>query len=149
MGLGEWQLGPAAGFIYKEIPKTLLGVLYEQPFSLESQAQQILVQPIVVRHLEDEWYVGWGELNFVFNTENGDYNVPLNVRVGKVVKCGNQPINIFVEPFYTPDGLRKGPASEWGVKLNVTLLFPDLKFGALLGPVFDHCGYSDDSCCCE
>jgi hypothetical protein len=36
-------------------------------------------------------------------------------------------------PFYTPEGLRKGPGAEWGVKLSVTLLFPELK---LNGPLF-------------
>ena len=141
-------MGPAADFIDKEIPKTIVGFLYQQPFSFQSDAQQVLIQPILVRHLPDEWYVGWGELNWTINTETGGYDIPLNVRVGKVVKIGHQPINIFVEPFYTPEGLRKGPASEWGVKLNVTFLFPDMKFGPLLGPLFGGCGHSHD-CCCE
>ena len=60
LGLGEWQLGPAAAVLYKQIPKTLVGVVYQQPFSWESQAQQILIQPVIVRHLPNEWYVGWG-----------------------------------------------------------------------------------------
>jgi hypothetical protein len=133
LGLGEWQLGPAVGVLYKQIPKTLLGVIYQQPFSFESDAQQILIQPVVVRQLPNEWYIRWGELNFVFNTETGDYNIPLNLALGKVLKVGNQPINVFVEPFYTPEGLRRGPASEWGVKLNVTFLFPDKKLKPLMG----------------
>lgn len=137
LGLQEFQLGPTAGVIYKQVPKTLLGVLYQQPFSFESSAQQILVQPIVVRQLPDEWYIRWGELNWIFNTETGDYNIPLNVALGKVVKVGELPINIFVEPFYTPEGLRRGPASQWGVKLNVTFLFPKKKLDPLLGGLFD------------
>ncbi len=137
LGAQEWQLGPAAGVLYKEIPKTLLGVIYQQPFSFDSEAQQVLIQPVLVRHLPDEWYIRWGELNFVFNTETGDYNIPINVALGKVLKVGEQPINIFVEPFYTPEDLRRGPAAEWGVKLNVTFLFPDKKFGPLLGGLFD------------
>jgi hypothetical protein len=137
LALRQWQLGPAAGFIYKEIPKTILGFLYQQPFSLQGRAQRILIQPVYVRHLPNEWYIGWGEFNWVFNTETGDYNIPLNFRVGKVVKLGHQPINIFVEPFYTPEGLRRGPASEWGVKLNVTFLFPEKKLDPLLGCLFD------------
>ncbi len=139
LGLGEWQLGPAVGVLYKQIPKTLLGVIYQQPFSFESNAQQVLIQPVIVRHLPNEWYIRWGELNFVFNTETGDYNIPLNIAIGKVLKVGNQPINIFVEPFYTPEDLRNGPGSQWGVKLNVTFLFPDKKFGPLLGGLFDRC----------
>jgi hypothetical protein len=141
LGLGEWQLGPAAAVLYKQIPKTLLGFIYQQPFSFESDAQQILIQPVLVRHLPNEWYIRWGELNWVFNTETGDYDIPLNVALGKVCKIGDHPVNIFVEPFYTPEGLRRGPASEWGVKLNVTFLFPDKKFGPLLGPLFGGGGH--------
>ncbi len=133
LGLGEWQIGPAVGVLYKQIPKTLLGFIYQQPFSFESDAQQVLVQPVIVRHLQNQWYIRWGDLNWVFNTETGDYNIPINVALGKVCKIGCQPVNIFVEPFYTPEGLRRGPASEWGVKLNVTFLFPEKKFGPLLG----------------
>jgi hypothetical protein len=136
LGLREWQLGPAAGLVYKEIPKTLLGFIYQQPFSLESQAQQIVLQPVLIRNLSDNRYVGWGDLNWIFNTDNGDYNIPLSVRFGKVCMVGQQPINIFVQPFYTPEGLRQGPASEWGVKLNVTFLFPGAKFGPLSGSLF-------------
>ena len=55
-----------------------IGFIYEQPFSFESEAQQVLIQPVLVRHLPDEWYIRWGELNFVFNTETGDYNIPIN-----------------------------------------------------------------------
>ncbi|MHC4178980.1 MAG: hypothetical protein ACYSWU_15815 [Planctomycetota bacterium] len=141
LGLGEWQLGPAAAVLYKQIPKTLVGFVYQQPFSFQSNAQQVLVQPILVRHLPHEWYIRWGELNWTFNTETGDYDIPLNVALGKVCKVGNQPINVFVQPFYTPEGLRSGPAAEWGVKLNVTLLFPKKKFGPLLGCLFDRCSH--------
>lgn len=133
LGLGEWQLGPAGAVLYKQIPKTLLGVFVTTQFSFQSDAQQVNVSPIIIRHLPDEWYVGWGDLFWTFDTNTGDYNMPLQARIGKVCKIGHQPVNIFVEPFYTPEGLRRGPASEWGVKLNVTLLFPDKKFKAPLG----------------
>lgn len=133
LGLGEWQLGPAAAVLYKQIPKTLVGFIYQQPFSFQSDAQQVLFAPIFVRHLPCQWYIRWGDLNWVFNTETGDYNIPLNVALGKVGKLGDRPVNVFVQPFYTPEGLRSGPASEWGVKLNLTFLFPEKKFGPLFG----------------
>ncbi|MCR9115948.1 MAG: hypothetical protein NXI22_03255 [bacterium] len=144
LGLSEWQLGPAAAVLYKEMPKTLVGALVTTQFSFQSDAQQVNVSPIFVRHLPKQWYVGWGEIFWTFDTATGNYNMPLNVRVGKIVKVGDQAINVFVEPFYTPEGLRSGPASEWGVKLNVTFLLPEKKFGPLLGPLFSHrCGH----CC--
>ncbi|MEK6237498.1 MAG: hypothetical protein N2C14_22555 [Planctomycetales bacterium] len=154
LGRREWQLGPAAAVLYKEIPKTLLGVVYQQPFSFQSDAQQVLIQPILVRHLPDQWYVRWGELNWSIDTDTGNYNLPLNAAVGKVAEIGGQKLNIFVQPFYTPDSLRSGPASEWGVKLNVTFLFPDKKLGPLSGSLFssgcNHGGRGHgrrESCC--
>jgi hypothetical protein len=133
LGLREWQLGPTIFAVSKVVPKWNLGALVEVPFSLESDAYAVQMQPIAVRLLPDEWYVGWGDLNWTMDDQNGNYNLPINLRVGKVCKVGDQPLNVFLMPFYTPNGLRKGPAAEWGVKLSVTFLFPEMK---LNGPLF-------------
>ena len=58
LGVGEWQLGPAGGVLYKEIPDLLLGVLVTTQYSFQSDAQQINISPIIVKHLPDQWYVG-------------------------------------------------------------------------------------------
>lgn len=136
LGLGEWQAGPIAAVINTSKPKTIRGTLVQSQFSMESDASSISVQPIFVKNLPEKWYVGWGTTFWTFDTSNGNYNMPINTRVGRVTKLGEQPVNIFLEPFYTPAGLRSGPASQWGVKLNITLLFPDKKSGPLLGSMF-------------
>jgi len=144
LGLGEWQLGSSAVVVYKEIPKTLLGFIYQQPFSMESDAQAVNLSVIAVRQLPDQWYVRWGEIFWTFNTKTGDYNIPLQFAVGKVVKVHNQSLNLFVEPFYTPDGLHSGTGGDkWGIKLNCTFLFPKKKLQPLLGFLWGengHCG---------
>lgn len=136
LGLGEWQAGPVAAVINTTKLNTIRGALVQSQFSLESDASSISVQPIYVKNLPDKWYVGWGTTFWTFDTDNGNYNIPINARIGKITKLGEQPMNVFLEPFYTPEGFRKGPASQWGIKLNVTLLFPEKKFGPLLGPLF-------------
>jgi len=134
LGLREWQLGPSMFAVTKVIPKWNLGALVQVPLSMESDAYTVQMQPIVVRMLPDEWYVGLGDQEWILDDQDGNYNIPINFRVGKVCKVGDQPLNVFVMPFYTPDGLRKGPAAEWGVKLSVTFLFPEMKLnGALFG----------------
>ena len=133
LGSREWQLGPTIFAVTKVVPKWNLGALVQVPFSMESSDYAVQMQPIAVRLLHDEWYVGWGDLLWTMDDQNGNYNLPINLRLGKVCKVGDQPLNIFVMPFYTPDGLRKGPASEWGIKLSVTFLFPEMK---LNGPLF-------------
>jgi hypothetical protein len=131
-GQGKWQIGPVAVIIYGKIPKWTFGCLVENPISFAGDpgrrdVSTLLVQPIVVRHFSEGWYAGWGELLLSYEWLNKDYNIPINVRVGKVIKVFGQAINVFVEPFYTPRDLQSGSQDQWGFKLNVTFLFPDIK----------------------
>ena len=145
LGLGEWQFGPTVGFVYKKVPKTLLGAVAQMPFSLESSHKEIDLQIIAVRHLPHQTYIRWGDTFWTFNTDTGAYNIPIEIAFGKVFKKGlfGLPNNVFVMPYYTPDGLHSGPGGDkWGVKLNVTLLFPEKKLKPLLGFL-----WGDDSCC--
>jgi hypothetical protein len=136
LGLQEWQLGPTVGLVYKKIPKTILGFVAQMPFSLESEASSIDVQLTYVRHLPNQTYIRWGDTFWTFNTDTGAYNMPIEIAFGKVFKkgLGGLPNNVFVMPFYTPEEMHSGPGGDkWGVKLNVTLLFPEKKFDPLLG----------------
>jgi hypothetical protein len=134
LGAREWQLGPAAFFTTKAVDKWLFGVLCYPTFSLESDAYQVLAQPIAVRYLPNEWYVGWGDLLWKVDDQNGDYNLPLALRLGKVTEIGKHKLNVFIEPYYTPSGLHqtagRSDGTSWGIKLNVTFLLPDAKLHA-------------------
>ena len=134
LGLREWQLGPAVFGTTKAVDKWLFGVLCYSTFSLESDAYQVLAQPIAVRYLPNESYVGLGDLLWKVNDQNGDYNLPLAVRLGKVTEIGAHKLNVFIEPYYTPRGFHRtagrSDGSNWGVKLNVTFLLEDVKLKA-------------------
>jgi hypothetical protein len=84
--------------------------------------------------LPNEWYVGWGDLLWKVDDQNGDYNLPLALRVGKVTEIGKHKLNVFIEPYYTPSGLHRtagrSDGTSWGIKLNVTFLLPDAKLHA-------------------
>lgn len=132
-GRGKFQLGPAAVVFYTAVPKWQFGVFVQAPFTIGGSSSRpdvntVFVQPIATRRFENGWYAGWGDLQWAFETSSGNYNIPIHGRIGKVGKLWGRPVNVFVEPFYTPDGFRNGPAAEWGIKLNVTLLFPEAKF---------------------
>jgi len=47
------------------------------------------LQPIAGRALPDQWYVGAGDLLWAFEDQNGGYDIPQSVRVGKVFKLGD------------------------------------------------------------
>jgi hypothetical protein len=135
LGRGEWQIGPSAVVISRAIPKWIFGGLVEVPFSVESDAYAVQMQAIALRLLEDEWFIGWGDQILKFTDQNGGYEIPLSLQLGKVVKFGRKqtPMKWFIEPIYTPDGLRSGPGgAKWGIKLNATILFPEAKFNAPL-----------------
>lgn len=73
--------------------------------------------------------MGWvDQLMLVSDLSTGDFDLPLNVRVGRVFKIGDQAINMFIQPSYTPKGFQSGGRTEWSVKLNATFIIPGLIF---------------------
>jgi hypothetical protein len=127
--------------ISRAIPKWIVGGLVEVPFSLESDAYTVQMQGIALRLLPNEWFIGWGDQILRFDDRNGGYDIPLSLQFGKVAKVGGTPMKFFIEPIYTPEGLRSGPGGpKWGIKLNVTLLFPEAKlYAPLLSGRGGHC----------
>jgi hypothetical protein len=129
LGQGKYQLGPAFMLVNSAVPKWQFGVLIQNPISFAGDSDRdsvstLSVQPIAIRHFQDGWYAGLGDMPMTREWLNGDYNFPLNLRIGKVTKIGKQPVNMFIQPFWTPSGFHKGQAAEWGIKFNLTLLFP-------------------------
>jgi hypothetical protein len=108
LGRGEWQLGPTVFAVSRAVPKWNLGFLVQAPFSMESNAYAVQMQPIAVRTLPNEWYVGSGDLEWVLDDQNGGYDFPISARVGKVHKFGDHILNIFLQPRYTPRGFHSG-----------------------------------------
>jgi hypothetical protein len=137
LGLREWAFGPSVVFTTTVIEKWLIGGLYYQPFSMQSDAYQVLFQPLVIRNLPNQWFVGLGDASWKFDDHKGQYDIPIALRFGKVAKIGKHNWNIFLQPSYTPRGFRKGEeggiflggrdaggggGSSWSIKLNFTLL---------------------------
>jgi hypothetical protein len=128
LGSGKWQAGPAVAAIYTKIPKWQLGALVYNNWSYATQrsgkenVNKMFVQWIANYHYKPGWYVGVGDLAWSFNWRNGKQDIPLSIKWGHVTKICNQPVNIYVEPFYRTS--HEGPSGEYGVKFNLTLLFP-------------------------
>jgi hypothetical protein len=147
LGRGEWQLGPSAVVISRAVPKWIVGGLVEAPFSLESDAYAVQLQAIALRLLPNEWFIGWGDQILKLNDQNGGYELPLSLQLGKVAKVGQTPMKLFIEPIYTPEGLRSGPGgAKWSIKLNLTILFPEAKFYA---PLLKGLGSRQGHHCCR
>jgi hypothetical protein len=123
LGEQSWKFSPTVVIVNTAIPKWQIGALGIYNFPLDGTGtKSLLFQPLIVKQLGEGWYTGWGDDLWSFNSESGNFAMPLQLRLGKVHKsCGKQ-FNTFVTGLYTPDELHKGPAPEWGIKLSVSLL---------------------------
>jgi hypothetical protein len=133
LGEGKYQAGPAFVYINTATPKIQWGALVYQQWSYGSAGSdgdrpgvsKLFWQPILNWHFAPGWYTGLGDILYSIDwNDNAQWKIPLSARVGYVTKWGHQPVNIFIEPFYdimTPDS----GGTEWGVKLSLTLLFPE------------------------
>ncbi|PHS11129.1 MAG: hypothetical protein COA78_10330 [Blastopirellula sp.] len=127
LGTGEFQIGPSAVVISSAIPNWKLGVLYQQPFSTETNKFSVNVQPLAVRVFENHSYLGWGTDFWKVSDQNGNYQLPLMVRTGKVVEIGEKRFNISLEAQYTPEGLHRDlGGKKFAIKLSVSRLLPSV-----------------------
>jgi hypothetical protein len=130
LGLGEWQIGPALAYIdAARFKDSIVGGLVQVPFSLESDAYSVTFSPIATRILKDGWFAGIGDLALKLNDQDGNYNIPLSMQVGKVIAAGKQPLKLSVQPEWTPSGLTSQPTAKYGVKFTVSILLPGAEFG--------------------
>lgn len=128
LGSRHWGLGPAIFGMYTKIPNVQVGALVSNTFGVGGSGpgdlNSMSIQLIANYHWGDGYYAGWGDQPLAFNWENDGFYVPLSARIGKVGHIGNQPVNIFIQGHKNVGDQLTGQ-SEWGIKLNVTLLFPE------------------------
>ena len=125
LGEQSWKFSPTFAVVYTNIPTWQLGILGVYNFPLDARgSKSLLFQPLIVKQLGKGWYTGFGDDLWSFNTETGNYDMPLQLRLGKVHEICGHNYNIFVTGAYTPDELRQGPAPHWGIKLSISLLVP-------------------------
>ncbi|MCA8978823.1 MAG: hypothetical protein KDC14_02260 [Planctomycetes bacterium] len=112
LGSGRWQAGAAAVYFNAASPEIQFGglVTYQTDFagdSSRSGTSLMAVQPFCFYQLGGGRYVRSAPI-MAFDLENGNYNVPIGVGIGKVIKMsGGNVLNLFVEPQFTV--LEDGP----------------------------------------
>jgi hypothetical protein len=48
--------------------------------------------------------------------------MPLSIKWGHTTKIGKQPVDMFIQPFYTT--AHDGASGQWGIKFNLAFLLP-------------------------
>ncbi len=131
LGTGTFSIGPTFVAL-KQMGGLTAGVLMNQLWSVAIQedrksVNQMFLQPFLSYTLKTH-------TTFTINTEStanwntsGDakWTIPLIFQVSQILKIGKQPISIGIGGKYYADSPRYGP--DWGLRFNVTLLYPAAK----------------------
>ncbi len=103
LGADQWQLGLANVYFNGTSPKFQYGYLLTYRAGVgdtpEGKTRPSLgaFQPFAFYQMGDGWYTG-GAPVWTYDFSNDNYNVPVGLRLGKVVQRGGTTANFFVEP---------------------------------------------------
>ena len=128
LGSKKWSAG-ATGVLLAQPKPWSLGILARQLWSFagdddRADVSQALIQPFVNYNLANGWYL-LTDLVITANWEADSSNrwtVPLGAGFGKLVKIGNQPINLRTEAYYNVEKPDNAPDWLWG--FTIQFLFP-------------------------
>jgi hypothetical protein len=127
LGAEQWAVGPAIGFTARQ-PGLLWGLFNQNLFAFagEDDREDVnlsILQPILNLSLPDKWSVGTSEMNVTYDWTKGAWvNLPLGMKVAKLVKLGDLPVQFSgsYEYNFADDDV----APEWSVNFTVKFLFP-------------------------
>ena len=121
LGSGKWELGPAFLYLYKGIPKNILGLILYNMWSIAGEGgrenvNKLIFQIVWVKHFK--WgYIGWTDQTGIVDWQNdAALSFPVGLRFGKVW-MGHTPLNAAVQPYYTFN--EQGP-DTFGLKFSAT-----------------------------
>jgi len=127
-GTKKLSLGPTV-VVLKIQGHWLYGALTQNYWSVAGprtrpDVNQFLTQPFVNYNLPHKWYlVSSPVITANWEVRPGErWVVPVGGGVGKIVRLGKQPVNVYAQFFRNvqrPDG-----TSNWSARFNMTFLFP-------------------------
>lgn len=123
----QWGMGPT-GVILKQDGPYSYGMLAYNMFGKEKEGvpasnklNYMFLQPFLTRQLGQGLSVS-ANLESQYNWTSERWTIPVNLSVAQVMKIASQPVSFSVGARYfaaRPDG-----TPEWGLRANMTLLFP-------------------------
>jgi hypothetical protein len=125
LGGEKWGAGPTA-VVLKQTGGWSVGMLANHVWSYAGESGRADVnatylQPFV--SFTTKTFTSFGlNTESTYDWESSQWTVPLNLMVGQMLKIGKQPVQFLVGGRYYAEAPSGGP--EWGLRLQVTLLFP-------------------------
>jgi hypothetical protein len=130
VGSGKWSLGPGAIYMNMQTPGWQWGFLSYSSFSFASansgrnSVSNVAIQPLITKHFDKGWYVSGPDVPQSYDFMTDNWTLQLGPRLGKVMKIGKQPTNLFGQVTWNPLDNDDQISPEWTFKVNVTFLFP-------------------------
>jgi hypothetical protein len=128
IGSAKFSMGPTAVALVTPKP-WVVGILARQLWSVAGPSDrpnvsQLLLQPFVNYNLAEGWYLTSSPIITAnWNATSGNrWNFPLGGGVGKILKIGDQPINVGLQAFDYVQSPSGGP--RWTLRFQVQFLFP-------------------------
>jgi hypothetical protein len=95
--------------------------------SASSSVRQMLLQYFINYNLKKGWYIAWQPIitaNWNARKAGDVWTVPVGGGIGRIMKFGNQPVNLQAQFFANATYPRFG--SPWSMRLQVALLYPKM-----------------------
>ncbi|MHC4950066.1 MAG: transporter [Planctomycetota bacterium] len=128
LGSEKYSAGPSAVFLTQPKPWTL-GLLVRNLWSFAGESDrksvnQFLAQPFINYNLDDGWYLTTQPvITANWNADSSNrWTIPVGGGVGKIMKIGNQPVNIRLASYWNADKPKGGP--DWSIVFAFQLMFP-------------------------
>jgi len=121
----KWGLGPTGVVLKQQGPYTY-GALANHIWSVGGSGRQDISSTFIQPFFS---YTTTTATSFTIQAEatydwkGEQWNLPIGLSVGQILKVGNQPIQVSAGPRYYADSPPGGPHG-WGFRAAVTLLFP-------------------------
>ena len=129
-GTGKTNIGPNVVILAIQ-GHWLFGSLAQNVWSVagpkeRQDVNQFLVQPFVNYNLPRKWYlVSSPVITANWEVDSGRWLVPVGGGVGKIVRFGHMPVNIYTQ-FFGNSAYAQG-TSKWSARFQMQLLFPRKK----------------------
>jgi hypothetical protein len=128
LGADTWSAGIST--LLLSMPgKWVVGVLAQNTWSFAAHGDaadqsSLLFQPIVNYNLDDGWYLSSVPvITANWEANGGDtWTVPVGGGVGRLMRIGNQPVDLKLASYYNVERPEFGP--RWSLQFTIKLLFP-------------------------
>jgi hypothetical protein len=128
LGSGKWSAG-LSGIVLAQPKPWSLGLLARQLWSFagdgdRQDVNQFLLQPFANYNLDKGWYL-LTDMAWVANWDapsDEQWTIPVGGGFGKLMKFGNQPVNMRLEYYYNVEKPKAAP--DQSVSFTFQLLFP-------------------------